>query len=266
MFKGKYEKYKCKQEYTDGGFYDGEFMDGQRHGVGFMRQSNGATLQGDWIRGKLAGGVIVYSDGWRHEGGFIDNKAHGPGRRIDPQGKVVAEGIFEHGQYVSEAEMRSRDEARAREERARIERERVAEAQRAREASERAEREQAEIRRIAREGDGSAHDQLCKRYGLRPSTAQYVECRTQLDRHEKEQAEQRRLYEQRLAEYERERERRRGEALFLLGMGMLANSSRPVAQPMMPMPQPPPMQSFNLFVPGRPPINCLSNLNVIDCR
>ena len=284
LFKSKTEKYSCKQEYENGEFYVGEHVDGLRHGTGLYKWPDGASFQGSWFRGNRDYGVFKYSDGYTYEGPFRDNQAHGNGKLIDPSGKVIRQGLFEFGKYVPDWELERRRQAEAaaetdrrnREqtaqiqrdiaERERQERERLEQVRRDAETRERLAREQAERERIAREGDGSSHDLLCKRYGMRPQTSQYAECRMQLDAHERQQAEQRRIYEQRVAEYERERERRRGEAMFLLGMGMLANSGRPAAQPMAPMPPPPAMQSFNLFIKGRPPINCMSNLNIIDCR
>lgn len=288
FFIGKHDKYSCKQIYDNGGFYVGEFVGDQRHGFGSYKWPSGATFEGVWFRDEMDNGTYTFPNGDKHEGNFRNGVPHGQGRRLDATGAVTAEGLFESGRYVSEIEVNMRKEAKAlrekaeaaaeEERKARVraaqmrrdseERERVAreKIQMDTEARARAAREQLERERVAREGDGSSHDLLCKKYGLRPATPQYVECRTQLEAHERQQAEERRIYDQRLAEYRREQERRRGEAMFLFGMGMLANSGRSAAPPVMPMPQPPAMQNFNLFIQGMPPINCRSNLNIVDCR
>jgi hypothetical protein len=288
LFTNKSQTYRCKMVYEDGSVYVGDFMDKEAHGNGEMKWPSGATFSGVWFRNQMENGVYTFPSGQKVQGFFRDSRLHGQGKIIAPDGRVLVEGLFESGTHVPESEInrrrlaaeaaerdrqaqqaaRQREEEIARENQARerARREQLEREARENELRERARREQLERERIAREGDGSAHDLLCKRYGLRPSTPQYTDCRIQLDAHERQRAEEQRIYDQRLAEYERERERRRGEAMFLLGMGMLANSSRPAARPMMPMPEPPAMQNFNLFIKGMPPINCRSNLNIVDCR
>lgn len=266
FFKSKYEKYVCKAEYDDGDVYVGEHMDGKRHGRGVYKWSDGATFEGVWIRGEREEGTQINPDGSKYEGAFRYGKLHGNGKITDSSGNVLREGLFEFGRFVPQWEIEKRRLAAADAERERQDRERAEKFRRDEDLRQKQLLEQQERERVAREGDGSAHDLLCKKYGLKPLTSQYADCRIQLDTHASQQAEQRRLYEQSLAEYQRERERRKGEAMFLLGMGMLANSSRPATQPITPIPQPPAMQNFNIFIKGQSPINCMSNLGVIDCR
>lgn len=68
-----------------------------------------------------------------------------------------------------------------------------------------------EAERIAREGDGSVHDKACQKYGLKPSTAGYSECRMRLDLDQKQAEDRQRDYElkqQELAQKQREQESR----------------------------------------------------------
>jgi hypothetical protein len=86
-----------------------------------------------------------------------------------------------------------------------------------------------EEERIAREGDGSSDDLLCKKYGFKPQSNGYAECRMKVDfakaesikqqqQYEREQA----VYEQQLAAIEQEKERRRGAAFMELGARMMS--------------------------------------------
>lgn len=60
---------------------------------------------------------------------------------------------------------------------------------------------QAEEERIAREGDGSPDDLACKRYGLKPQTQGYAECRMRLDLMRQENArEQQKITQRQLAQ------------------------------------------------------------------
>jgi len=266
MFLSKNEKYTCKQEYSSGGFYVGEHMNEKRHGTGYREWPSGASFKGTWINGNMDRGVLKYEDGFTYEGFFVNNKEHGNGKLTDPTGKVISEGLFEFGQFIPESELAKRKQAEAIAEQRRRENEKAEESRRENEKRLKIAKEQSEKEKIAREGDGSRSDLLCKKYGLKPLTAQYAECRMQLEIQERQQAEQQRIYDQRLAEYERENERRRGEAIFLQGMDLLSKSSRRSSQPMAPMPEPPAMQRFDIFIKGKPPISCMSNLNIIDCR
>lgn len=87
----------------------------------------------------------------------------------------------------------------------------------------------ATLEKVVREGDGSNEDKLCQRYGLKPQTNGYAECRMRLDfakaesikqqqQYEREQA----AYEQQLAAIEKEKERRRGAAFMELGARMMS--------------------------------------------
>lgn len=90
----------------------------------------------------------------------------------------------------------------------------------------------AEAERIAREGDGSNEDKLCQRYGLKPQTNGYAECRMRLDfakaesikqqqQYEREQA----AYQEQMAAIQKERERQRAMKQLELGLRMMGGQS-----------------------------------------
>lgn len=86
--------------------------------------------------------------------------------------------------------------------------------------------------RIAKEGDGSSDDLLCKKYGFKPQTNGYAECRMKVDfakaeysrqqqQYEREQA----IYEQQMAEVQRVREKERAMKQLELGLRMMGGQS-----------------------------------------
>ncbi len=93
-------------------------------------------------------------------------------------------------------------------------------------------RKKIEEDRVVKEGDGTPDDLMCKRYGLKPQTASYTDCRMKLDfartenarqqqQYEREQAE----YEKRVAEIQREREKQRAMRQLELGLRMMGGQS-----------------------------------------
>jgi TPR repeat protein len=124
-------------------------------------------------------------------------------------------------------------------------------------------------------GDGSPDDETCQRYGLKPSTAPYADCRVKLKvarddaearqrDYEARQAE----YERRMAAYEREQKRSEGLALMELGFGMMAGGRRVAAPTALRAPDPPtPVESrFNISVNGGPMMHCIHRNTMLDCR
>lgn len=121
------------------------------------------------------------------------------------------------------------------------ERNRVAEEKRIRADAERQEKQKiaAEVRarkveeeRISKDGDGTPDDLMCKRYGLKPQTTSYAECRMKLDFARTENARQQQQYEREQAEYERrvaeiqkEREKQRAMRQLELGLRMMGGQS-----------------------------------------
>ena len=42
-------------EYESGGYYEGEFKDGKRHGLGRYELPNGYSYRGEWVNGEILG-------------------------------------------------------------------------------------------------------------------------------------------------------------------------------------------------------------------
>ena len=67
------------KKYTDA-IYEGELVDGRRHGLGIMRYSNGRFYEGGWKNDFREGkGYEKYSNGNTYEGDFSKGKAQGKG-------------------------------------------------------------------------------------------------------------------------------------------------------------------------------------------
>ena len=73
--------------YDDQTVYEGEFLNGLRHGQGAIVFENGDIYEGGWFEGQRTGpdgdateGIYVAHDGKEiYQGGFLDNKRHGNG-------------------------------------------------------------------------------------------------------------------------------------------------------------------------------------------
>ena len=79
-----------RMEYDGGDFYEGEIVDGYRHGKGKYTWADGSEYEGDWVKGKKCGFGVYRSysknekDGstylsYIYEGEWKDSKKHGQG-------------------------------------------------------------------------------------------------------------------------------------------------------------------------------------------
>ncbi len=67
--------------------YEGDYIDGKRHGHGTMVWPDGKRYEGDWVNGKEHGhGTYVWPGGHRYEGDFVDGEKHGYGIYKWPNG------------------------------------------------------------------------------------------------------------------------------------------------------------------------------------
>jgi len=134
-----------------------------------------------------------------------------------------------------------------------------------------------EEERIAKEGDGSPDDLLCKKYGLKPQTYGYAECRMRVDFAKAESKRQQQQYEREQAEYERqlaaietEKQRMRGFAFLELSSRMLGGQS-PIdalgslgtGAPIAPI-RPSPVNQ-TIILPGGRMINCTTMGTMTNC-
>lgn len=85
------------QNYPDGGRYEGETLDGKRHGKGIYLYPNGKIYTGEWQQGKKHGwGLFKWPSGNRYEGEWRDNRRHGKGTFVFSDGGIH-EGVWVNG-------------------------------------------------------------------------------------------------------------------------------------------------------------------------
>lgn len=95
---------KGKIKFTDGGEYEGEFVEGKRdgHGTHIPRLAGGTTAKfvGSWKDGVYSGqGTMTYVDGATYTGGWVNGKREGLGKLTSPRGDTT-EGEWIAGQPV----------------------------------------------------------------------------------------------------------------------------------------------------------------------
>jgi hypothetical protein len=77
--------------------YEGDYVDGQRHGHGTMVWPDGKRYEGDWVDGKEHGhGTYVWANGNHYEGDYVDGQKHGHGTYVWANGDRY-EGDFVEG-------------------------------------------------------------------------------------------------------------------------------------------------------------------------
>jgi hypothetical protein len=140
------------------------------------------------------------------------------------------------------------------------------------------------------QGDGSANDTTCQKYGFSPKTDGYSQCRLQLDtatrqfeaqqmQYESQQAqyeEQKRIYDQQITYQQAEKEKRKNLKLMELGFRMMGG--QPVGDAamatagMMPIipkePSRPAFENYSIRLPSGITVNCTYNtaFRRADCR
>lgn len=88
--------------------YTGAYKNNLPQGNGTMVYSNGNSYEGNWIKGEQQGdGILNYHDGRRFVGQFRNNTMNGRGVLYSADGSIVADGIFENGNYIAEHEMKN---------------------------------------------------------------------------------------------------------------------------------------------------------------
>jgi hypothetical protein len=85
-----------KKTYSDGSYYEGEWINNHRNGKGRLIYSNGSYYEGDWINNERNGkGKQIYSDGSYYEGYWINNERNGKGKQI------YSDGSFYEGNWIN---------------------------------------------------------------------------------------------------------------------------------------------------------------------
>ena len=90
---------KGKYTYAAGGFYEGDYADDKKHGKGKYTSANGNVYEGDFADGRYNGrGKYTSVNGDVYEGDFVNNKKHGKGKYTYATGDVY-EGDFADDKY-----------------------------------------------------------------------------------------------------------------------------------------------------------------------
>ena len=114
-------------------------------------------------------------------------------------------------------------------------------------------------------GDGTPDHATCTKYGFQAGTTEYAQCRMQIDTARTQARQQQNEYEQQLAAQKKAQEEAQGEALFLLGMGMLSGSAPKHSNFNNSIIQPPqPDRIYNL--PGGKFMRCSTMGMVTNCN
>ncbi len=83
--------------YTNGNRYEGAFENDKRHGQGIYHYEDNERYEGESVEGKREGiGIYHYSDGSRYEGEFSNYKKNGAGVSYEANGERY-EGEYRHG-------------------------------------------------------------------------------------------------------------------------------------------------------------------------
>ena len=69
--------------------YEGDFVDGAKHGAGRLSMADGGWYEGDFVHDEITGrGVRAWADGRRYEGEFRLGEMHGAGKHVGANGDV----------------------------------------------------------------------------------------------------------------------------------------------------------------------------------
>lgn len=132
------------------------------------------------------------------------------------------------------------------------------------------------MQKIAVEGDGSPDDLTCKKFGFKPQTAGYSECRLKLEvasrqasQQQAQYEEQKRQYDAQLAALQKEKDRQRALKQLEMGLRMMGGQSPQDAamatSGMAPLPKPPGPVNQTIIMPGGRMVNCTTTGTVTNC-
>lgn len=115
---------------------------------------------------------------------------------------------------------------------------------------------------VVSQGDGTPDHSTCSRYGFNAGTTEYAQCRMQIDSAKTQAQAQQRQYEAQLTEQRRAREKAQGEAMLMLGLGMMGGG-RPSTPSQLTIEPPSPTRIYNL--PGGKFMTCKTTGSVTNC-
>uniref|UniRef100_A0A7S2QCD6 Uncharacterized protein n=1 Tax=Zooxanthella nutricula TaxID=1333877 RepID=A0A7S2QCD6_9DINO len=90
-----------RRVFDGGDVYEGEFLDGQRHGSGKYSYANGDRYEGAWREDTMDGqGTMMYAGGsMTYTGEWRNNKHHGRGKYVWPHDSEAYEGEFANDDF-----------------------------------------------------------------------------------------------------------------------------------------------------------------------
>lgn len=105
IFTGNFKDGLCngyaKMTGTNGDEYSGFWVLGYRQGWGILCSGIDTIYEGDWHKNMMQGdGIYHYPSGKKYKGQFRNNKPNGRGVYYDLNGKIIADGFFEDGEYI----------------------------------------------------------------------------------------------------------------------------------------------------------------------
>ena len=130
--------------------------------------------------------------------------------------------------------------------------------------------------KVALEGDGSSDDLTCKKFGFKPQTSGYSECRLKLEIASRQAIQQqaqyeieKRQYDEQVAALKKEKERQRSLKQLELGLRMMGGQTIQDAAMatagMQPLPKPPGPVNQTIIMPGGKMVNCTTTGTVTNC-
>ena len=99
--KGKGKEY---DSYNNKLIYEGEYLNGKRHGLGKQYNDKGKLkYEGEYFNGKMNGsGKEYYENGrLKYDGEYLNGKRHGKGKEYDENGKLKFEGDYINGKKIT---------------------------------------------------------------------------------------------------------------------------------------------------------------------
>eukprot|EP00428_Durinskia_dybowskii_P015205 CAMPEP_0170227400 /NCGR_PEP_ID=MMETSP0116_2-20130129/13414_1 /TAXON_ID=400756 /ORGANISM="Durinskia baltica, Strain CSIRO CS-38" /LENGTH=374 /DNA_ID=CAMNT_0010478131 /DNA_START=62 /DNA_END=1186 /DNA_ORIENTATION=- len=86
---------RIQHRFRSGAFYDGEWLNGNRDGIGRMEWLDGTEYVGEWERGRANGlGRLLHRDGDIYHGQWVNGRAHGLGSYDFQNGAATYRGEF----------------------------------------------------------------------------------------------------------------------------------------------------------------------------
>ncbi|MBF0178382.1 MAG: SUMF1/EgtB/PvdO family nonheme iron enzyme [Magnetococcales bacterium] len=99
------------RDWPSGGHYEGELLNGKRHGKGTFTWPDGARYIGEYRMDERTGyGIFTWPNGSRYEGQFVGGKREGKGAFIWPDGARYV-GEYRHGERHGQGSFYSADKS-----------------------------------------------------------------------------------------------------------------------------------------------------------